>query len=320
MVSRRTLIGAAAAAVLLAGAAPHAKASQSVLIGGGSAGGLHTQAARDICGLVNEHAGGRYRCVARPAPGSLFNVRAVELGLMDFGLAQSDRIYEAVVGIDAWEGRPATHLRSVFGMYPETVLLVVHADAGIASVADLKGKTVSIGNPGTGLRGNAEDVLHLYGVDQNRDIEARALKPEEASRALALGTIDAFFCTVGDPAAAVAEAAAATPIAIVPIDSAAVGSFVAERPYYDTVELPPGTYSGVTAPVVTYAVTATVVTSAQAADDLVYDVVRTIFENLDALRDGHPAFRGLDPASMLEGLSAPLHPGAARYYRERGWL
>ena len=291
-----------------------------MLIGGSTAGGAYTQAARQICALMNDRAGGTYGCIARPAFGSVFNIRAVAAGLMDAGLAQSDRIHEAFNGLGAWDGKPVEHLRSVFGLYLETVLLVTRAKTGIARIDDLVGKTVNIGNPGSGPRGNAEDVLRLHGIDRDRDITFRSLRLDQASHALVEGGIDALFATVGNPAAAVTQAADAADIAIVPIDSEAVRSFVADRPHYVMAELRPGTYRGVAAPVPTYAVTATVVTGAAVADNLVYDLVRTVFENLDVLRNAHPAFGGLTPATMLAGLPAPLHPGAVRYYRERGWL
>ena len=316
-------LGACLAAALLAGSAPcapDAAAVQPVLIGGGSSGGVYTLAARQICALVNEHIREEYGCIARPAPGAVFNIRAIGIGLTDFGFTQSDRNHEALIGLAAWDGKPREDLRSVFSLYPETVLLVTRADAGIADVADLKGRTVSIGTPGTGPRGHAEDVLRLYGIDRKREIETRSLRPGDAARALVDGTIDAFFCTVGNPAAAIAQAADAADIALVPIDSEAVGAFVAARPYYVVAMLPPGTYRGVAAPVATYAATATMVTGADVAEELVYDIVRAVFMNLDVLRSAHPALQGLAPAAMLQGLSAPLHPGAARYYREQGWL
>ncbi len=320
MPTRRALVAAFVASLLAAGAAPQAQAAQTILFGGGAAGGIHTRAARRICALVNEHGGNAYACIARPTRASVFNIRAVAAGLMDFGLARSDLGHQAFNGLGAWQGAPVAGLRSVFGLHRETVLLVTRADTGIAGVADLRGRTVNIGRPGSGPRGNAEDVLRLHGIDGNRDIETRSLKLERAARALALGTVDAFFCTVGNPAAAVTETADAIDMVIVPTDSEAVRRFVTASPYYAMATLAPGSYRGVAAPVATYAVATSVVTGAAVAEDLVYGVARTVFETLDGLRSAHPAFRGLEPAAMLEGLPAPLHPGAARYYRERGWL
>jgi TRAP transporter TAXI family solute receptor len=320
MIARRTLIGTFAAAALLAGTFGPAKAAQDILIGGGSVTGVYYQVALHVCNLVNKHADDKYNCVGRPALGSVFNIRAVERTLLDFGVAQSDRNFEAFNGQGDWDGKPMEGLRSVFSMHPETVLLVTRADTGISSVADLKDKAVNIGNPGSGQRGNAEDVLRIYGIDKDEDIDSQGFQQQEASRALIDRKIDAFFYTVGNPAAAIEEPANSTDIKLVPIDSDGIKSFVAERPYYVMTTIQPNTYKGVADAVDTFAVTATVVTSANVAEELVYDVVKAVFENLEELQGAHAAFRHLDPKAMLQGLSAPLHPGAERYYKEKGWL
>jgi len=296
-----------------------AKAGQDILIGGGSVTGVYYQVALNVCNLINKHNGDSYNCVGRPALGSVFNIRAVKRTLLDFGVAQSDRNFEAFRGRGDWEGKPMEDLRSVFSMHPETVLLVTRADAGINSVSDLKGKTVNIGNPGSGQRGNAEDVLRLYGIDKDKDIDAEGLQQQEASRALVDRKIDAFFYTVGNPSAAIEEPANSTEIKIIPINDAAIYGFVDERPYYVMTTIPAGTYKGVDEDIETYAVTATVVTSANASEEMIYDTVKTVFENLDELKATHAAFRVLEPKAMLKGLTAPLHVGAEKYYKERGW-
>ncbi len=302
---------------LLLGAAP-ARAQRELLVGGASVTGVYYLVAQALCVLLNRHGGGKYQCLGHPALGSVFNLRAVERGLFDFAVAQSDRNWEATSGVGDWQGRPAAKVRSVFSMHPETVLLVAREDAGVRAVADLEGKRVSIGNPGSGQRGNAEDVLRLYALDP-QSLKAVGLQQADAARALVDGKIDAFFYTVGNPSSAIATPALATAVRIVPIDSAALQSFVAERSYYVMATVPAGTYAGVGYPVRTYAVKATVVTHADLEDEVVYDLVKTVFERLDDLRQANRAFRHLDPGNMLEGLSAPLHPGALRYYREQGW-
>ena len=321
MISRRTVLALAATVALTAGTFvwTPAKAGQDILIGGGSVTGVYYQVALNVCNLLNKHAGDKYNCVGRPALGSVFNIRAVKRTLLDFGVAQSDRNFEAFRGRGDWEGKPMEDLRSVFSMHPETVLLVTRADTGINSVSDLKGKTVNIGNPGSGQRGNAEDVLRLYGIDKDSDIDAQGLQQQEASRALVDQKIDAFFYTVGNPSAAIEEPANSTQIKIISINDAAIYGFVDERPYYVMTVIPAGTYKGVDEDVETYAVTATVVTSASASEEMVYDTVKTVFENLDELKATHAAFRVLEPKAMLKGLTAPLHKGAEKYYKERGW-
>ncbi len=320
MIGRRAVL-ALGAAVLMAAtfAGTPARAGQDILIGGGSVTGVYYQVALNVCNLLNKHSSDKYNCVGRPALGSVFNIRAVKRTLLDFGVAQSDRNFEAFNGRGDWDGKPMEDLRSVFSMHPETVLLVTRADTGINSVADLKGKTVNIGNPGSGQRGNAEDVLRLYGIDKDNDIKAQGLQQQEASRALIDKKIDAFFYTVGNPSAAIEEPANSTQIKIIPINDAAIYGFVDERPYYVMTTIPAGTYKGVDVDVETYAVTATVVTSASASEEMVYDAVKTVFDNLEELKGTHAAFRVLSPKAMLKGLTAPFHDGAMKYYKEQGW-
>jgi len=320
MIGRRAVLALGAAVVMAASfAGAPAKAGQDILIGGGSVTGVYYQVALNVCNLLNKHSSDKYNCVGRPALGSVFNIRAVKRTPLDFGVAQSDRNFEAFRGKGDWQGKPMEDLRSVFSMHPETVLLVTRADTGINSVADLKGHAVNIGNPGSGQRGNAEDVLRLYGIDKDNDIKAQGLQQQEASRALIDKKIDAFFYTVGNPSAAIEEPANSTQIKIIPINDAAIYGFVDERPYYVMTTIPAGTYKGVDVDVETYAVTATVVTSASASDEMVYDAVKTVFDNLDELKATHAAFRVLTPKSMLKGLTAPLHDGAMKYYKEQGW-
>lgn len=310
-----------AAALAGAGLIPSpSPAAQDLLVGGGSVTGVYYQAALQICSLLNRHSADKYHCVGRPALGSVFNVNAVDRGLLDFGVVQSDKNHQAAKGEADWGGRPVVALRSLFSLHPETVLAVTRADTGIARIEDLRGRRVNIGNRGSGQRGNAEDVLRLYRLDPDQDIQAEELQQAEASRALVDGKIDAFFYTVGNPSAAVEEPANATKIRILNVNSGAIKEFVADRPFYVMAAIPPGVYPGVDQPVETFAVTATVVTSDAVAEQTVYDLVKVVFENLGEIQGSHPVFRHLDPKAMLRGLSAPLHPGAAKYYKEKGWM
>lgn len=304
----------------LALTASQALAKQDVLFGGASITGVYYQVALQISNMMNKHAGDKYNYIGRPTGGSVFNINAIDRGAFDFAVAQSDRNWQGFNGAADWEGKPVTGLRSVFSMHPETVMLLTNKAAGIKSVEDLKGKRVNIGNPGSGQRGNAEDVLRLYGLDFNKDFSAEALQQAEASRALVDQKIDAFFFTVGNPSAAIEEPAQSVDLDMIPINSDAIKNFVKEHPYYIMTKVPGGTYKGIDNDVETYAVTATVVTNEAVAEEIVYDMVKTVFENLEELKASHAAFRVLDPKEMLQGLSAPLHPGAEKYYKEKGWM
>lgn len=315
---KRVLITLAVVVGLLAGAPP-VKAAQDILFGGASITGVYYQVALQISNLMNKYESEDYNYVGRPTGGSVFNINAIERGAFDFGVAQSDRNYQAYNGEADWDGEPIEDLRSVFSMHPETIMLVTREDTGIEKVTDLKGKRVNIGNPGSGQRRNAQDVLRIYGIDQEEDINAEGLQQHEASRALVDQKIDAFFYTVGNPSAAIEEPATSVDIRMIPLNHDGIKKMVEENPYYIMTKIPAGTYPNVDYDVETYAVTATVITNKNVDDQVVYDMVKTVFENLDDLKASHAAFKHLNPEEMLQGLSAPFHPGAVKYYEEKGW-
>ncbi|MEE9172856.1 MAG: TAXI family TRAP transporter solute-binding subunit [candidate division NC10 bacterium] len=301
-------------------AAAHA-AEKVILMGGGSPTGVYYQVVLNVCKLANEKLESQgYTCVGRPALGSVFNINAIRQGLLNFGVAQSDRNFQAFNGKADWAGWAYKELRSVFSIYPEIVMLVARADRGISSVNDLRGKRVNLGNPGSGHRRNAEDVLKYYGIDQYRDIAPKDLEQHDASRALENGEIDAFFYAVGQPWEGGVKLANRTQIRMIPIDAPDFKKFVANHPYYVMTTIPAKVYQGVDKDVPTFAVKATLVTSKKESEEVVYTIVKAVFDNLDRFRQANPAFRSLQPQDMLQGLSAPLHPGALRFYTEKGWM
>jgi len=314
------LLIVAAVALGLFVSAPHAMAKTSVLFGGASIVGVYYQVALQISNLMNKHMGEKYNYVGRPTGGSVFNINAMIRETFDFGVAQSDRNFQAFNGLADWEDKPVKNLCSVFSMHPETVMLVTRKDTGIKKVTDIKGKRVNIGNPGSGQRFNAEEVLKIYGIDQDKDIMAEGLQQHEASRALVDRKIDAFFYTVGNPSASIEEPAQSTDIVMPPLDHPDIKQLAEDKPYYVYTKIPAGTYRGVDYDVPTYAVTATVITHEKVPDEVVYDMVKSVFEYLDELKASHAAFRILEPKQMLQGLSAPFHPGAIKYYKEKGWM
>lgn len=321
---RKTFMATAAAAAMafagLSAGAPDARAQQrDILIGGGSVTGVYYQVALQTCALMNKYSGDSYNCVGRPALGSVFNVNAVNRGLLDFGVAQSDINYKAYKGEGEWDGSPVENLRSVFSAHPEATLVVTRDDTGIKSIGDLKGKTVNIGNPGSGQRTVSMSMLPLYGIDPEADINAEGLQQGEASRALVDQKIDAFIYVVGVPSAAIEEPANSTDIDILDVNSDAVKEYISDKPYYVMAKYPDGVFKGVDA-FETYAVKATVITSSEVDEQVVYDYVKTVFENLEELKGTHAAFKILAPEDMLGGLSAPLHDGAVKYYKERGLM
>lgn len=303
--------------LLLLGRAGWSEETQ--LIGSGSETGVYYQAARAICQVIRNHSED-LRCRGRPTPGSVFNLEAVTRGVLDFGIVQSDRHWEASHGEGNWQDKPLTSLRSVFSLHPEAIMLVARRDSGIQRVEDIRGKRVNIGNPGSGSRINAEDLLSLHGLSPGEHFTALELQQDRASRALVDAKLEAFFYTVGNPSEAIASPARQTPIRIVEMNSPLIRQLLARQPYLVPITLPGGLYPGVNQPVATIGVKATVVTDASQDPQQVYTLVRLVFEHLDEIRAFHPALADLKVRDMLAGLSAPFHPGAARYYREQGLL
>ncbi len=253
----------------------------------------------------------------------MYNVNAVVDGEFEFGVVQSDRQYQAFQGLADWkETGPRKSLRSVFNIYHESCCLLAAVDANIRTLSDLKGKRVCLGNHGSGHLGNALDVLAAVGINPKTDITARYIEPEQAPALLQDGKIDAFFYTVGHPNGALKEAAAGSrKVKFIPInDDIILNKLVEARPYYSKMKIPIQYYPGIDndQDIQTFGVCATLVTSSRVPESVVYTVVKAIYENLEKFKQQHPAFSTITPETMLECLSAPMHPGALKYFREKG--
>ncbi len=296
-----------------------------VTIGTGGITGVYYPTGGAIAKIVNKKRK-EYgiRCTVESTGGSVFNVNAVMAGDLEFGVVQSDRQYQAVHGSKGseWEGNPQPDLRAVFTIHPETVTLIAAVDSGIKTVADLKGKRVNIGNPGSGQRQNSIDALTAVGLDFEKDIIAEGIKASESAGLLQDNRIDAFFYTVGHPNGSFKEATAgARKIRFVPIEGPGIDALVGRLPYYAKAIVPvKDNYPAAENPVdiMSFGVKATFVTSAKVSDDIVYAITKEVFENFEDFKKLHPAYKVLTKKNMLEGMSAPIHPGAMKYYKEAG--
>ncbi|WP_093394569.1 TAXI family TRAP transporter solute-binding subunit [Thermodesulforhabdus norvegica] len=293
-----------------------------ITIGTGGVTGVYYPAGGAISKMINAKKDVyNIRATVESTAGSVFNINAVMAGDLEFGIVQSDRQYQAYHGLAEWEGKPQKDLRAVFALHPEAVTLVAAADAGIKTFADLKGKRVNIGNPGSGQRQNSIDALTINGIDWQKDIIAEGLKAAEAPGMLQDGRIDAFFYTVGHPSGAIKEATAgARKVLFIAIPN--VDKLCEKYPYYAPAFIPIKHYPDALnkEDVPTFGVKATFVTRADMPEDVVYAVTKEIFENLDKFKKLHPALEVLTKENMLQGLSAPLHPGAIKYYKEAGLM
>ncbi len=294
-----------------------------VTIGTGGITGVYYPTGGAIAKMVNKKRK-EYgiRATVESTGGSVFNVNAIMAGDLEFGVVQSDRQYQAIRGLAEWKDKgPQKNLRAVFTIHPESITLVAADDAHIKTIQDLRGKRVNIGNPGSGQRQNSIDALTNAGIDYTKDLKAEGVKAAEAPGLLQDGRIDAFFYTVGHPSGAIKEATAgARKVHFVPI--IAVDKLLSEYPYYARAKILKKLYPGATntEDVATFGVKATFVTSAKVSDKVVYAITKEVFDNFDAFKALHPAYQVLTPEDMLTGLSAPIHPGALRYYEEAGMV
>jgi hypothetical protein len=316
-----------AAALALGVAALGAGAAQAqqkfVTIGTGGVTGVYYAVGGAVCRLVNkdrkQHG---IRCSVESTAASTYNLNTIRAGELDFGIAQSDAQFNSMKGLGAFkDAGPYGDLRAVFSVHPEPFTVLARKEANVTKFEDLKGKRVNVGNPGSGTRSSMEELMATLGWKMGDFSLASELKADEHGPALCDNKIDAFFYGVGHPSANIQDPTTTCGAKLVSITGPAVDKLVAEKPYYAKAQIPGKLYAGNPDPTDTYGVLATMVTSAKVPDDVVYQITRAVFENFNEFKSLHPAFANLDPQKMVkDGNSAPLHPGAAKYYKEKGWM
>ena len=315
----RNLIVAGAMAMVVS---PSVAEDKFITIGTGGQTGVYYVVGQSICRLVNRGtADHNLKCTAPSTGGSIANINAISAGDMDMGVAQSDWQFHAYNGTSQFEGNKVDKLRAVFSVHGEPFTVIARADAGISSFDDLKGKRVNVGNPGSGQLATMEVVLGAKGWTMGDFSLASELKPAEQAAALGDNKVDAIIYTVGHPNGSIQEATSTVEAKLVPVTGEAIDKLVADNAFYAKATIPGGMYPGTPDDVDTFGVKATFVTSADVDDDVVYQVVKAVFDNFDRFKGLHPAFANLKEEDMISGgLSAPLHPGAVKYYTERGWM
>ncbi len=319
---KRYIIATLTAAGLMAGAMATATAAEFISIGTGGITGVYYPTGGAICRLMNKSRKETgIRCSVESTGGSIYNINTVRSGELEFGVAQSDWQYHAYNGTSKFkDAGPFKGLRSVFSIHAEPVTIMARKDSGIKNITDLKGKRVNIGNPGSGTRGTWEVIEETLGWKRSDLKLAAELKSAEQTQALCDGKIDAFFWLVGHPSGNTQEAIATCDAQLVNAVDPKITALVADRPYYRSAIIPAGMYNN-EADIVTFGVGATFITSVDVPEKIVYLLVKAVFDNLDDLRNLHPAFKNLKAEEMIrDSLSAPLHRGAEKYYKERGWM
>jgi TRAP transporter TAXI family solute receptor len=300
-----------------------ALATQYVTIGTGGVTGVYYPTGGAICRLVNKDRKTHgIRCSVESTGGSVYNLNTIAAGELDMGVAQSDWQYHAYNGTSTFkEQGPNKDLRAVFSVHPEPFTVVARADSGVKNFQDLKGKRVNIGNPGSGQRGTMEIAMAAMGWT-NADFKlASELKSAEQSQALCDNKVDAIIFTVGHPNGSISEATTSCDSVMVNVTGPAFDKLIADNDYYRSAIIPGGMYRGTDTDTKTFGVGATFVSSAKVSDEVIYQVVKAVFENFEEFKKLHPAFANLKPEEMIkDGLSAPLHNGAIKYYKEAGMM
>ncbi len=310
------------AAGLIAGQTATAQ-EKFITIGTGGQTGVYFVVGQSICRLVNrgtaEHG---LKCTAPSTGGSVANINAIKAGDQTMGVAQSDQQYYGYNGEQSFaDGGPIESLRAVFSVHPEPFTVVARADAGVKNFDDLKGKRVNIGNPGSGQRATMDVVLEAAGMTADDFSLASELKATEQAQALCDNKIDAFVYQVGHPNGSIQEAFSSCDANFVNVTGDYIDALIEKNAFYAAATIPASLYEGVEEDTTTFGVRATFVSSSDVDEDTVYHVVKAVFDNFDRFKGLHPAFGNLDPEEMISaGLSAPLHDGAAKYYREQGWM
>lgn len=325
--TRHVFTSAAFSGALLAATAFSAPAMAQedtfITIGTGGQTGVYYVVGQSVCRMVNrgsdEH---NIRCNAPSTGGSVANINGIKSGDLDMGVVQSDVQFRAYEGEGNFaEDGPMDDMRAVFTMHGEPLTVVARADAGIDNISDFPDKRVNIGNPGSGQRNTMNVVMDAFGWDTDTFALASQLDAAEQSAALSDNNIDAMVYVVGHPNGSIQEATTTVDARLVSVTGEEIDGLVEQYPYYKRAVIPGGLYRGNDEDVETFGVAATFVTSTAVDDEVVYQTVKAVFDNFDRYKRLHPAFENLEEEDMIsDGLSAPLHDGAVRYYRERGWI
>lgn len=289
---------------------------EGITIRTASPAGVYHLAGRAICRLVDTP------CVAEPSDGSSANLHALQRGEISLAFAQSDIHHYAVKGTEGFLNTgPNASLRSVFSLHNEPFTLVVRRDAGIQSFDDIAQRAVNIGNPGSGQRGTMLRLMDARGWSLSNFLLVNDLPAEQQSMELCHGNIDAMVYTVGHPNDSVAQAIRLCNAALVDVEGDFVDRLMGAYPFFTPAWITGGLYGPDQQAVRTFGVKATLVASANTDPDIIYRLVSGVFDNFERFKTYHPSFSTLTPQEMIQnGLTAPLHDGALRYYREQGWL
>ena len=298
-------------------------ATKHVVIGTGGQTGVYYQVGGAICRLVNKGSTDHEINCTHKTGGSVTNINGIRSGDVDMGVAQSDWQYHGYNGTapDQFPNGAFKELRAVFSVHAEPFTVIARSDSGIKTFEDLKGKKVNVGNPGSGQRGTMEVIMEKMGWTMGDFAVASELKSSEQAAALCDGKVDAIIFTAGHPNGSIKEATTSCDAILVPVDNAVAQKLASDNDYYAMTTIPGGMYTGTDTDTATFGVAATFISSANTDEETIYQMTKAVFENFKRFKKMHPAFAHLKESDMItKNISAPLHDGAVRYYKEKGWM
>lgn len=306
------VVGVAAYYLLMPPRAPY-----KLVIYTGGTGGVYYPLGVKLADMLNKYASDRITASASSSGASVANARALGTGDANLVFIQNDVAYYAYHGLYMFEGSKIDKIRAVAALYPEIVQIVVRADSGIKSIYDLAGKRVAVGAAGSGTAVEAEIILKAAGVWDK--ITVQNLDFTQAAQALKLGQVDAAFVVAGIPTSAVMELAATTPVNLVEVPDELVNKLKQQGYlFFIPFTVPKDTYAGMQSDVKTVAVKAMLAVSSDVPDDVVYHVLKVMYDHIDELRQAHSRARDIKLETALEGVPIKLHPGAFKYFQEKG--
>ncbi len=295
--------------------------TEFVTIGTGGVTGTYYPTGGAICRLVNKYKKEtKIRCSVESTDGSVYNINKIETGELDFGIAQSDLVYQASKGTGKFKGNTIKKLKSVMAIYPELLTLVTRKDSSINSIADMKNKRINLGNPGSGNEATTLTLLSVSTIKKDELKFAGTLKASEMPDALRDNKIDGYFYMVGHPTANIKDATDSVDAKIIALEGSNIDYLIRKYPYFTKADIPARLYKGNPNSIPTFGVKAVLVTSDDVSEKAVYTTVKAILENFDKFKKLHPAYSNISKKSLLNGLSAPLHKGARKYFKEAGLL
>ncbi len=295
--------------------------SEFITIGTGSVTGIYYATGGAICRLVNKYkSDSSVRCSIESTEGSLYNLNSVNNKDLDFAIVQSDILYQASHNKNNFKNSSFSKVKSIMAIYPELLTLVTNKDANINTIMDIKNKRINLGSSGSGNETTALTLFNEIGLTKNDLKEAATYNASEMSDALKNNKIDGYFYMVGHPTSTIKDTSSSINIKIIPIENEITNPLVEKYPYFTKGNIPAGIYKAHPEEIPTFGVKAVLVANEKVSEKVVYAVVKAILENFDEFKKQHPAYSNITKESLLEGLSAPLHEGAKKYYQDTGLL